>query len=147
MNDFNELKMSLESRSINESFCRTAIAAFVSQADPTLDELIDIKTAVSEAITNCVVHAYPESCGKIYITVRVENKGKITIKIRDCGKGIADIKRAMEPMYTTAGDERSGLGFLVMETSSDKLSVRSALQKGTTVTIVKQIWGKKLHER
>ncbi len=143
---FNEMKMTVDALSINEGFCRTAIGAYAAQADPTLDELIDIKTAVSEAITNCVVHAYPDGGGKIYIIVRIYKDGRLTIKIRDTGMGIADIKKAREPLFTTQGDERSGLGFLVMETSADRVLVHSKPDKGTTVTIEKQIWGKRLNE-
>lgn len=138
----NELKMTVESRSINESFCRAAIGAFVSQLDPTVEELSDIKTAVSEAVTNCIVHAYREKTGFIYITVRLYDNNKAVIKVRDNGSGIEDIKKAREPLYTTLGGERSGLGFTVMESFSDKLRVSSAPGRGTVVTIEKCIGGK-----
>lgn len=142
MKDSNEIKITLMSRSINESFSRAAIAAFVSQADPTVDELNDIKTAVSEAVTNCIVHAYPDTHGKIYITASISEIGKVLIRIRDQGVGIEDVKKAREPLFTTQGGDRAGIGFSVMESFSDKLYVRSRPGKGTTVTIEKQIWGK-----
>ena len=138
----NEMKLTLYSKSVNESFCRTAVGAFASQLDPTLEELNDIKTAVSEAVTNCIVHAYPDSAGLIYITVSLLSNERVRVKIRDTGRGIPDLKLAMEPLYTSMGGERSGLGFSVMETFSDKLSVRSKVGRGTTVTIEKQIWGR-----
>lgn len=142
INTANEIKITLTSRSVNESFSRAAIAAFVSQADPTVEELNDIKTAVSEAVTNCIVHAYPNIHGKIYITASISLAGKVLIRIRDQGLGIEDVKKAREPLYTTLGGDRAGLGFSVMESFSDKLYVRSKPGKGTTVTIEKQIWGK-----
>lgn len=142
MKVLNEIKITLTSHSINESFCRAAVAAFVSQADPTVEELNDIKTAVSEAVTNCIVHAYPDTHGKIYISVSISETGLVKIRIRDKGLGIEDIKKAREPLFTTLGGDRAGIGFSVMESFSDKLSVRSKPDKGTTITIEKQIWGK-----
>lgn len=138
----NEMKLTIESKSSNESFARVAVTAFVSQLDPTLEEINDVRTCVSEAVTNCIVHAYKQSVGKIYITVTLEEGSHVTIRIRDKGCGIADVKQAMEPLFTTGGEERAGLGFAVMESFSDKVSVRSTLGKGTTVTI-----HKKLHPR
>jgi stage II sporulation protein AB (anti-sigma F factor) len=135
--------MQFESKSVNESFARAAVAAFVSRLDPTVEELNDIKTAVSEAVTNCIVHAYDDSVGKIYIAVSCFDDGNVRIKIRDTGKGIADIKKAREPLFTTGGSDRAGLGFSVMETFSDRLAVRSAVGKGTTVTLYKKIEGRK----
>ena len=135
----NELKLVVESRSLNESFARVAVAAFVAQLDPTVEEITDIKTAVSEAVTNCIVHAYTETIGKIYITVQVLGGRKVKIIIRDKGRGIEDIEKAMEPLFTTAGGERAGLGFAVMQSFCDKITVRSKPQKGTTITLFKSI--------
>ena len=142
MKKINQLKMIFDSRSVNESFSRVAVAAFSSQLDMTVEELGDIKTVVSEAVTNCIVHAYRNSIGKIYITCTVFEEGVIRVCIRDKGCGIENIKKAMEPLYTSAGGERSGLGFSVMESFSDKLKVRSKVGTGTTVTIEKRIKGK-----
>ena len=131
----NEMKLTLSSKSSNESFARVAAAAFVSQLDPTVEEIGDIKTAVSEAVTNCIVHAYKNIIGPIYITVGIYEDGRIRIKIRDKGCGIEDVKRAMEPLFTTGGEERAGLGFAVMESFTDSLKVRSSLCKGATVSM------------
>lgn len=137
MKILNQFKMQLAARSSNESFARTAVAAFISQLDPTLEEISDIKTAVSEAVTNCIVHAYKEKLGTIYITVRILENNKISIKIRDRGCGIADIKQAMQPMFSTAGGERAGIGFAVMQSFTDKLTVSSRVGFGTTVVMHK----------
>lgn len=139
MKPLNEMKLNFPSRSANEGFARAAVAAFVSQLDPAVDELADIRTAVSEAVTNCIVHAYPDTIGTVYLTVRLFADGKISIKIRDKGCGIADVKQAMEPLFTTGGEERSGLGFSVMESFTDKLRVSSKKGKGTVVTLEKYI--------
>ncbi|MBR4868784.1 MAG: anti-sigma F factor [Clostridia bacterium] len=135
----NQIKVTLLSRSANESYARVAVAAFATQLDPTVEELGDLKTAVSEAVTNCIVHAYPNTIGPIYITVNLYEEGRVQVKIRDKGCGIADVPRAMEPLYTTGGEERAGLGFAVMESFTDKLRVRSTPGKGTTVTMEKEI--------
>lgn len=142
MRKINQLKMTFDSRSVNESFSRVAVAAFSSQLDMTVDELGDIKTVVSEAVTNCIVHAYRNTIGNIYITCTVFEEGVIRITVRDKGCGIEDVKKAREPLYTSLGGDRSGLGFSVMESFSDKLRVRSVVGKGTTVTIEKKIFGK-----
>ncbi len=142
MKPVNEMKLQLDSRSVNESFARVAVAAFASQLDPTVDELSDIKTAVSEAVTNCIVHAYPQSVGKIYIWTGLYENGLVRVRIRDKGCGIVDIRQAMEPLFTTLGGERAGLGFAVMESFSDNLKVRSSVGVGTTVTIEKVIKGR-----
>lgn len=139
MKTVNEMKLTIESRSSNESFARVAVTAFVAGLDPTIEEINDIRTCVSEAVTNCIVHAYKETLGKIYITVSLSENAVVTIKIRDKGCGIADVKQAMQPLFTTGGDERAGLGFAVMESFSDKVSVRSKQGAGTTVTIQKKI--------
>ena len=114
------------------------IAAFAAQADPTVDELGDVKTAVSEAVTNCIVHAYPDATGPIYISVKVFMT-EVEVKIKDCGRGIEDVDKAREPMFTTGGTERSGMGFTIMESFMDKLRVRSVSGKGTTVVMQRAI--------
>ena len=135
----NEMNLNFLSRSCNEGFARTSIAAFVSQLDPTIDELADIKTAVSEAVTNCIVHGYKSGIGKIYISSKIYDNGKIVIKVKDKGCGIPDVKQAMEPLFTTGGSERSGLGFAVMQSFMDKIKVISKPEKGTSVTLQKFI--------
>ncbi|MDD4700050.1 MAG: anti-sigma F factor [Oscillospiraceae bacterium] len=135
----NVLKLVIPSKSSNESFARVAVASFVAQLDPTLEEINDIKTAVSEAVTNCIVHAYKESMGNIYITVQVIDNLTVKIKVRDNGCGIDNIKQAMQPLFTTGGEERAGLGFAVMESFMDKLSVKSKDGKGTVVTMQKKL--------
>lgn len=142
MQKLNEFKMTIDSKSVNESFARTTVATFVSQLDPTLDEISDIKMAVSEAVTNCIVHAYPERVGKIYITAAILENNTVKISVRDKGCGIIDIKQAMEPLFTTLGGERAGLGFAVMESFTDKITVRSKPEKGTVVTMYKRINGR-----
>ena len=142
MKKINELKMVFDSRSVNESFSRMAVSAFSSQLDMTVEDLGDIKTVVSEAVTNCIVHAYKNTIGKIYITCSVFEEGIIRITVKDKGCGIEDVNKAREPLYTSVGGDRSGLGFSVMESFSDKLRVRSKVGVGTTVTIEKRICGK-----
>ena len=127
------------SRSANEAFARGAVACFAAQLDPTLEELGDIKTAVSEAVTNAIVHAYPDTLGKIVIKVRIQEGNVLEITVRDWGCGIADVERAREPMFTTGGAERSGMGFTIMESFMDRLTVRSKPGKGTTVTMRRTI--------
>jgi stage II sporulation protein AB (anti-sigma F factor) len=138
MNIKDEIKLIIPSKSSNESFARMAVGAFVSRLDPTLEELNDIKTAVSEAVTNCIVHAYKDTIGKIYITVSIDGQ-VVKIKIKDCGCGINDVTKAMEPLFTTGGEERAGLGFAVMESFMDRLKVRSIVDKGTTVIMQKKL--------
>lgn len=142
MQKLNEFRMTIDSKSINESFARSTVAAFVAQLDPTLEEISDIKMAVSEAVTNCIVHAYPQSVGKIYISAFLLAENRVKISVRDKGCGIIDIRQAMEPLFTTLGGERAGLGFAVMESFTDKIIVRSKPGKGTTVTMYKQINGR-----
>ena len=139
MKAVNEMKLEFISRSSNEAFARAAAAAFACSLDPTLDELADIKTAVSEAVTNCIVHAYPDTIGKIVLRAKIHTDNSIEIVIRDRGRGIPDIDKAMEPMYTTGGDDRSGMGFTIMDSFMDKLTVRSQIGRGTTVTMRKKI--------
>lgn len=138
----NEFRMVVDSRSVNESFSRTTVSAFAAQLDPTVEEINDIKTAVSEAVTNCIVHGYRNSVGKIYIGVKIHDDNRVVITIRDRGCGISDIKKAREPLFTTLGGDRAGLGFSVMESFTDKLSVRSKIGVGTTVTLCKKICGR-----
>ena len=135
----NNFTLKLPSRSANESFARVAVAAFVSQLDPTIEELSDIKTAVSEAVTNCIVHGYKNEIGNIYISVDLYEDRSVRIKIRDTGCGIADIKQAMQPLYTSLGGERAGLGFSVMQSFMDNLKVSSKIGKGTTVILKKKL--------
>lgn len=142
MKPVNTIKLELESRSVNESFARATVAAFAAQLDPNVEEISDIKTAVSEAVTNCIVHAYPDCVGKIYIYAGIYEDGKFKVKIKDKGKGIEDVEKAMEPLYTTLGGERAGLGFAVMESFCDKIKVKSKLGKGTTVTLEKIFSGR-----
>lgn len=139
MKAVNEMKLSFLSRSSNESFSRVSVAAFVAQLDPTLDELADIKTAVSEAVTNCIVHAYKDKIGRIYITVSIYPDGKVKIRVKDNGCGIENVEQAMEPLFTTAGGERAGLGFAVMQSFMTRLKVNSKVGKGTIVTMEKKL--------
>ena len=141
----NTMKMVLPSLSVNEGMARAAVAAFCAQLDPATTDLADIKCAVSEAVTNAIVHAYRDTVGLIYITVKIMNENEVIIEIRDRGCGIPDVKQAREPLYTTdAESERSGLGFTVMESFCDKLRVRSKVGRGTTVTLIKKIGAKEL---
>ncbi len=143
MRPLNVVKVNLLSRSSNESFARVAVAAFIAQLDPTVDELADIKTAVSEAVTNCIVHAYRDGIGVIYITVKIFENDRVTVTVKDRGCGIEDVGRAMEPLYTTSpGGERAGLGFTVMQSFTDRVRVKSKPGFGTTVVLEKKL-GKK----
>ena len=135
----NTMKVSFPSRGANEGLARMLVSAFITEADPTVEELCDIKTAVSEAVTNCIVHAYPDRIGEIYIAASLSESNLVTIKVRDHGCGIADVQKAMEPLFTTGGSERSGMGFTIMESFMDKLTVRSMQGKGTTVQMRKRI--------
>lgn len=136
----NEMKLIFPSLSENERLARVAISGFVSLVDPRLDELTDIKTAVSEAVTNAIVHAYRGTQGLVELSARIYEDGLVYIKIRDKGCGIGDIAKAMEPLYTTLPEEeRSGLGFSVMESFCDSVKVTSKLGKGTTVVLKKKL--------
>ena len=139
MKVINNFSLTIPSKSNNEGFARAAVAAFVTQLDPTIEEINDIKTAVSEAVTNCIVHAYKDSIGKIYITAQLFADNTVCIKIKDKGCGIEDVGQAMEPLFTTGGSERAGLGFAVMQSFMDGMRVTSKVNKGTTVTLKKQI--------
>ena len=135
----NYITLEFPSRSSNEGFARTAVACFAAQLDPTLNELEDIKTAVSEAVTNAIVHAYPVSLGKITLKVSACEGNVLEITVKDRGRGIPDIEKARQPMYTTGGEERSGMGFTIMESFMDRVSVRSVPGKGTTVVMKKKL--------
>ncbi len=133
----NSIKIEFLSKSANEGFARIAIAALASQLDPTLEQINEIKTAVSEAVTNCIVHGYRDKIGKIYITAKLY-ENKLVISIRDKGCGIENIEKAREPLFTTGNEnERSGMGFTIMESFMDKIKVVSKLDKGTKVTLTK----------
>ena len=135
----NEVTLEFPSRSSNESFARAAAASFAAQMDPTLNELEDIKTAVSEAVTNAIVHGYPDSIGKVVVKVRVCLENTLEITVRDWGRGISDVDKARQPMFTTGGEERSGMGFTIMESFMDRLTVRSVPGKGTSVVMKKRL--------
>ena len=135
----NHVSLEFPSRSANEGFARTAAACFAAQLDPTLEEINDVKTAVSEAVTNAIVHAYPDTLGKIVLKLRLRDDHSLEIVVRDWGVGIADVEQARTPLFTTGNEERSGMGFTIMESFMDSLKVRSAPGKGTTVTIRRKI--------
>ncbi len=139
----NQVKFTFLSRSVNEGFARAALAAFLAQADPTVPQLADIKTAVSEAVTNCIVHAYPEAVGLVTLTAALYENGLVRITVTDRGIGIPDVSKAMEPLYTTGNpDERAGLGFAVMQSFMDKVKVSSTPGRGTRVTMSKRLEAK-----
>ncbi len=135
----NYVTLEFLSRSSNEGFARVAAAGFAAQLDPTLDELGDIKTAVSEAVTNAIVHGYPDQLGKIVMKLKLLENNTIEITVRDWGKGIEDIQQARQPLFTTGGEERSGMGFTIMESFMDRLTVKSTSGRGTTVTMRRRI--------
>ena len=139
MKALNTVKITFPSRSVNEGFARSTLSAFAAQADPTLDELADVKTAVSEAVTNCIVHAYANTIGPITLTAALYEDGTLRVAVADKGCGIPDVSKAMEPLFTTGGAERAGLGFAVMESFMDSVNVRSAPGKGTRVTLSKRL--------
>ena len=135
----NQVIMEFPSRSANEGFARAAAACFAAHLDPTLEEIIDIKTAVSEAVTNAIVHAYPNSIGKVRLRLRLRDDNVVEMVVRDWGVGIADVEQARAPLYTTGGVERAGMGFTIMESFMDRVKVRSKPGKGTVVTLSWQI--------
>ena len=140
MEVINEIKFTMPSLSVNESTARAVVSSFLIQADPTVEELSDIRTAVSEAVTNAVVHAYRNAKGNIELVVKLLAGREVYIRIKDRGCGIEDVEQAMQPLFTTAPEEeRSGLGFSVMSSFMDKLSVKSSSGKGTTVTMRKRL--------
>ena len=135
----NEFTLEFPSRSSNEAFARSAAACFAAQMDPTLNELEDIKTAVSEAVTNAIVHAYPDTIGRVQLKGRISAGNVLELTVRDYGRGIPDVDKARQPMFTTGGEERSGMGFTIMESFMDKLTVRSVPGRGTTVVMRKRL--------
>ena len=139
MKPINSAKIEFLSRSANEGFARSSVACFAAQLDPTLEELGDIKTAVSEAVTNAIVHGYPDQLGRVLIKLRLFPENLLEITVRDWGVGIPDIQQARQPMYTTGGEERSGMGFTIMESFMDTIRVRSTPGRGTVVTMRKKI--------
>ena len=139
MKMLNQVKITFAGRSVNEGFARAALAAFLVQLDPTVPQLADIKTAVSEAVTNCIVHAYPQCLGPVQMRLRLFEDRTVEIVVKDAGVGIEDVERARTPLFTTGSEERSGMGFTIMESFMDSLKVRSAPGKGTTVTMRRQI--------
>ena len=139
MKPMNEATVVFLSRSANEGFARTTAACFAAQLDPTLEEVNDIKTAVSEGVTNCIVHAYPDKLGPVQMRLRLFEDRTLEIQIKDKGVGIPDVEQARRPMFTTGGEERSGMGFTIMESFMDGVKVRSTPGKGTVVTMRRRI--------
>jgi len=135
----NHVTLEFPSASANEGFARAAAACFAAQLDPTLEELNDVKTAVSEAVTNAIVHAYPDTLGKIVMKLRLREDHSLEVVVKDWGVGIEDVDRARAPLFTTGSEERSGMGFTIMESFMDSVKVRSAPGKGTTVTLRRRI--------
>ena len=135
----NEVRLEFPSRSANESFARTAAACFAAQLDPTLEEVNDIKTAVSEAVTNAIVHAYPDAIGRVALRLRIRPEQELEIMVRDWGVGIEDVEQARTPLFTTGSEERAGMGFTIMESFMDSVKVRSRPGKGTTVTLRRKL--------
>jgi len=138
MKPVNQTQISFTSNSVNEGYARAAVSAFLAQLDPTVADLSDMRTAVSEAVTNAIVHGYRDRLGVVYITVKIYEDGSAQVRVRDKGCGIPDIQRAMEPLFTTGGEERAGLGFAVMQSFCDSVRVSSTVGKGTSVTLVKR---------
>ena len=140
MKMLNSVKLTFASRSVNEGFARAVVAAFLVPLDPTVPQMADLKTAVSEAVTNCIVHAYPDSIGPVTLTAALYEGGLVRITVSDRGVGIADVEQAMQPMYTTGNpEERAGLGFDVMQSFMDKVKVSSTPGRGTRVTLSKRL--------
>lgn len=135
----NQVQLTFPSKSVNEAYARSAVACFAAQLDPTVEELGDIKTAVSEAVTNCIVHGYPDRIGLITVRCRILEGNVLDIVVKDKGAGIEDIAMARMPLYTTGGEERSGMGFTIMESFMHELKVTSKPQKGTTVHMKRRI--------
>ena len=139
MKALNQVNLTFPSRSANEGFARTAAACFAARLDPTREEVADIQTAGSEAVTNAIVHAYPDTLGKIDLRLRLLEGGVLEIRIKDTGVGIPDVEQARTPLFTTGNEERSGMGFTIMESFMDSLRVKSVPGKGTVVTMGKRI--------
>lgn len=138
MKPVNQTQICFTSNSVNEGYARAAVAAFLAQLDPTVADLSDIRTAVSEAVTNAIVHGYRDRLGAVYISVKIYEDGRVQVRVRDKGCGIPDVRQAMEPLFTTGGEERAGLGFAVMQSFCDSVRVSSTVGKGTSVTLVKR---------
>lgn len=140
MKPINQAQVTFMSKSVNESFARGIVAVFLAPADPTLPQLADLKTAVSEAVTNCIVHAYPGALGKVTLKLALYEEGLVKITVSDKGRGIPDVKQAMEPLFTTGNpEERSGLGFSVMQSFMDGVKVTSRPGRGTRVVLTKRL--------
>ncbi len=139
----NFMILEFPSKSANEAFARSAVACFASQMDPTLEELGDIRTAVSEAVTNCIVHAYPDGFGTITLRCRILKDNVLDVMVKDKGVGIADLEQARRPMFTTGGDDRSGMGFTIMESFMTAFTVSSKVGKGTTVHMRRKLQKRK----
>ncbi|MBQ3904827.1 MAG: anti-sigma F factor [Eubacterium sp.] len=142
MNTLNEFRLTIESKSVNEAFSRAVVSVFIAPLDPTIEEVSDLKTAVSEAVTNSIVHGYKDTNGKIYIEGTYNEKSIVKIRIKDKGSGIENVNLAMQPLYSTGEGDRAGLGFTVMQSFCDRVNVTSKVNKGTTVTLVKRIAGR-----
>ena len=147
MKPCNRFELQFPSLSANESFARAAVTAFAAQLDPTVVDLNDFKTAVSEAVTNCIVHAYKETIGTVYISAKLFEDGRLTVRVRDKGCGIPNVEQAMEPLFTTGGSERAGLGFAVMRSFCDTVRVHSTPGSGTSVTLTKHFTRRFPHEK
>ena len=135
----NSAELTFISRSVNERFARMSVAAFATQLDPTVEELAEIKTAVSEAVTNCIVHAYGSDLGTIKMKMQLFDSNVLRITVRDFGRGIDDVEKAMEPCFSTGADDRAGMGFTIMETFMDSIEVQSEVGKGTRITMTKKL--------
>lgn len=135
----NKMELQFPSNSVNEAFARSAVSAFILPLDPLVNEMNDLKTAVSEAVTNAIVHGYRDTIGTVYIAAKIMEDDRVIVKVRDRGCGIGDIEKAMEPLYTTGGEERAGLGFAVMQSFCDRVRVSSTPGRGTSVILTKQI--------
>ena len=142
MKSKNYIKTEFPSLSMNESLARSVAGVFAARLDPTMDELGDVKTAVSEAVTNAIVHAYPDSIGRILLRCRILEDDRLEIMIRDWGRGIEDVDKARQPLFTTGGEDRSGMGFTIMESFMDKVKVRSKPGAGTTVVMTRRMPGR-----
>lgn len=139
MKVLNKMELQFPSDSVNEAFARSAVSAFILPLDPLVNEMNDLKTAVSEAVTNAIVHGYRDTIGTVYIAAKIMEDDRVIVKVRDRGCGIGDIEKAMEPLYTTGGEERAGLGFAVMQSFCDRVRVSSTPGRGTSVILTKQI--------
>ncbi len=138
----NEMQLTFPSHSCNESYARSAVCAFVSALDPTLEELSDLRTVISEAVTNAIVHGYRGQVGIVYITVRLYADRTVWLRVKDCGVGIADVAQAMQPLYTQGSEgegERGGMGFTIMQSFTDRMRVSSRIGKGTSVVMQKRL--------